>query len=924
MSWDKKSISLSGLTDVDTKTIAPLDGNVLTFSSGVWQPKAPSSGVNLGSYTLELSRWGVSDTVTNYSDSLFAYNNVTGINNAIVWASQQGYNEFVLPKGIYLISETQGIELQSFMTLNLGGSTLRVRNNGAIGYSIVQITQGQKFCRITNGIIEGDRDYHDYTTISSTHEFGAGIMLSYGGSYISVDNLEIRKCTGDGVQLISAFNMQPGFWSGYDLNTKQVFEVGGISTVTGTLDNSIDSQSKYIRTSVSFQTTSTYVQKYGVFGLYGDSYGGVGTGITTDVYDCIFYKSDGTFHSSVTKLHLFDDILIPTGAASAKFVLHQPTIPAVGTCSLQVSIRTYPKYIYIEKNNLHDNRRCAVGLTGCKYVFIRDNDMSFQKGTTPQSASDIEDGYDLNQYIYFERNRMYLNQQYTVTALAGRQLYFRGNLIGEGIFDIASRADRTIVEGNWFINSSCRLIGDTIFTNNMIYDSEVSVMDTNADIVIGDCIFHNTQFSINRTKSFCTLINNCKFTFDADFRNQSGTRSPVILAGQPQMFINCSFEGYGTSRFMSLNNVQVGWKFNNIIFIDTKMDNGTGIGLPPGSYNRCTFNNTGRIGLGITDVSQVQRYHFDNCTFQWSGFQLFYVGANPKVDTVSFNYCHFFGSSDQAFYFVPNGQWGRIEIINSSFEYNDASLPNSIPVIQFYNSAVSIDSLLVQNTLFSSNTSLLATDSSKLPTSTVQIFKDNTFKFMNVIFHEMAIKSNNNLNGAIDPYSNIITLPTDGYYKLGQILTNANPQPNGYIGWICTTQGYVENGIWTSSKTWVAGNRIVVTGYVYQAQNAGTSMAMMPTFPNIPTSGQLIVDSVGLTNTWSANTSYTSGAIIVPSTPNGCYYVSTTGTSGATEPTWKTTGTTIDNNIVWTAKGIITWKEIGPSAIFKQFGAIQS
>ena len=42
-----------------------------------------------------------------------------------------------------------------------------------------------------------------------------------------------------------------------------------------------------------------------------------------------------------------------------------------------------------------------------------------------------------------------------------------------------------------------------------------------------------------------------------------------------------------------------------------------------------------------------------------------------------------------------------------------------------------------------------------------------------------------------------------------------------------------------------------------------------------------------MTARWTALTGYSAGAIILPSVDNGrCFYNTTTGTSGASEPTW--------------------------------------
>ncbi|MFZ5586149.1 MAG: hypothetical protein ACOZHQ_09490 [Thermodesulfobacteriota bacterium] len=55
---------------------------------------------------------------------------------------------------------------------------------------------------------------------------------------------------------------------------------------------------------------------------------------------------------------------------------------------------------------------------------------------------------------------------------------------------------------------------------------------------------------------------------------------------------------------------------------------------------------------------------------------------------------------------------------------------------------------------------------------------------------------------------------------------------------------------------------------------------------------------------WQASTAYTLGQQRIPTTPNGHYYQCTTaGTSGASEPTWPSTGTVSDGSVVWTRQG---------------------
>ena len=38
------------------------------------------------------------------------------------------------------------------------------------------------------------------------------------------------------------------------------------------------------------------------------------------------------------------------------------------------------------------------------------------------------------------------------------------------------------------------------------------------------------------------------------------------------------------------------------------------------------------------------------------------------------------------------------------------------------------------------------------------------------------------------------TAPTTGVYAIGDIVWNTNPQPTGYVGWVCTRDG--TPGLW--------------------------------------------------------------------------------------------------------------------------------
>lgn len=56
------------------------------------------------SYTIELDRWGIDGDPVN---------NVQGINDALSWASTQGFDKIIFPNQVYVISENHYIRINN-------------------------------------------------------------------------------------------------------------------------------------------------------------------------------------------------------------------------------------------------------------------------------------------------------------------------------------------------------------------------------------------------------------------------------------------------------------------------------------------------------------------------------------------------------------------------------------------------------------------------------------------------------------------------------------------------------------------------------------------------------------------------------------------------------------------------------------------
>lgn len=552
--------------------------------------------MTIGSYFLELDRWNIKN------DGTEALNTTKGLNDALTWAAQQGIVEVVLPTGIYLIDENNPIKPKSFMTLNLGGSTLKIRDNGLTKYSIISFQDNQKYSRITNGKIEGDKETHDYSS-GGTHEGGYGIQIGsftpsvQGGNntrFISIDNLEIYNCTGDAITVNSTF----GQISPIPTSLASSWEQGGISTTDGklTVNNS------KIRSTLKIPMNQQAILKYGYFGLYGNGYGDLGPDIICDYYDIIFYRSNDTFLVSRKQVQFFDEVELPIGASYAKVVLHQSKIPALGKSLINVRVPSFPQHTYIEKCDLHHCRRQGISISGTKHIYIRDNHIHHIRGTNPQSGIDVEDGYDLNQFIYIERNNFHDNYFYDVVVVNGKVIYLEGNRFssttaGGPSLAVNGGADKVFINKNNLHNTKAILSGNITFSDNNLFATQLSVLGAyyNRPINISNNIFHNSKLVVDNPFSYLVKIDGCRFFNDTDKINAfSNFLWTLELKNEPQIISNCTFEGqdFYYLTYTNMTTFKGGWIFENTTFKNVKNPS-----LFAGTYSNCKFLDVNFVGV---------------------------------------------------------------------------------------------------------------------------------------------------------------------------------------------------------------------------------------------------------------------------------------------------------------------------------------
>jgi hypothetical protein len=102
-----------------------------------------------------------------------------------------------IPAGTYMIDTSKKINLRSKMLLKMDPGTILKAKTSSLSRHYILYVNGDSDVEIAGGQLVGDRDTHKYAT-SGTHEWGHGIQI-LGGIRVTVRDLRVSKCTGDGV-----------------------------------------------------------------------------------------------------------------------------------------------------------------------------------------------------------------------------------------------------------------------------------------------------------------------------------------------------------------------------------------------------------------------------------------------------------------------------------------------------------------------------------------------------------------------------------------------------------------------------------------------------------------------------------------------------------------------------------------------------
>jgi hypothetical protein len=886
-------------------------------------------GQYLSSYVIDLDRWNITPNTTDNSDIVIATDNSNGINRAIQWASQQGYVEVVFPKNFYLISEYISIVPASNMKLNLNGAHIRVRNNGVLAYYAINLDQRQENVWITNGIIEGERFDHDYSATGDHCAFGIRI---YDCNNVVIDNMDVYYITGDAIGGV----ISPGWVNGYDLST---FETGGINTSNGTLQT--DNNRQRLVNPIDLSKYPTIADR-GYFAIEGNSWQDLGGDIHTDTFDVVFYDKDSKFVSSIPNVNFWDLITPPANAKFFKIALIQTQPVTPGGSALTLGATIFASYVYLENNHFHHCRRCGIS-NPSKYWYIRDNEIhdigdirlsdgTIAYGAAPRAIIDIEDGYGMNQYIWFENNICY-NALVSVSPVGTRNLVVRGNWMNRaGIFTVWDECLRVNISDNFFLNSTYLDIrGEAVLKGNTFYRGNCNIHDSSATsldigVTVSSNLFHNSGLSLAKSVAYRVTATDNNFYTDME-GSISGSAS-LSCSGAPQNISNSNFYASGCS----FDDNSGTWVLKGLTFKDL---GNTTIKLPSGIVDDCIFDNANSLRFVGNVGGTNYRTEFRNCYFtDTKGTNLL---NQYLMGTIVFKNCRFLWKTNvPIFYFIHNTQ-GDVRLLDSYIEYSGITASN-FNVFSLWVTDFQAKQLVIKGNEFVANMPIMVMNLSNLMPGTKYVFQENTLTGMTQTFTNVddLTTGGNIINGVQDPWK-IVTDPTTITQKfpLGYKLTNANPIPGGNAEWICTTAGYIASGPWQPSKTFGNKSRIVAAGHVYECMSSNITGTIQPNFTG--KTGEIVIDNPALPSTWKPLTQYSVGDRVIATAPityngssaNFLFYrqCTTAGTSGSTEPSWNgsfSATTTETSGVAWKNYAMAAWAEIGAIAVFKKLGTIEA
>ncbi|MBT2709492.1 right-handed parallel beta-helix repeat-containing protein [Pseudomonas sp. ISL-84] len=564
-------------------------------------------------YTLEFNRWGI------YNNGTHPKETTEGINKALKWASENGYNTFIVPNGTYLISKDLQINMVSNITFELKmGAVLQKESNNLSNYTLLHLGPGIHNVTLKGGTYKGDKDTHDYSS-GGTHEGGYGIVTA-GATDITIDGIKSINFTGDGLAVGAMGKLIDEFYT-EDFKSGSVNDSGQLIN-----DNNKIRLENLPLTDPFFdiQKTFQFIHQQNM-------------PKKAQQYAAYFFKKDGTFitkhDSSTTNTPVGWGVTsIPKDASYMHVVFDTGNVD--DNIYLELWVQGVSKNITVKNSEFAYNRRQGITVGGAQDVLIKNNRIHDMKGTAPQSGIDVEAGYNLNNRITIKDNHFYNNQAYDLILYDGRNAIVDGNLFASKSIGLAISEPFKYAEitNNHFDGSRIFAYNYATFKDNKMNDAMAAFLGH--DLVIEEMEFSDSLVNLASSKPFGIKASNITVNNTKKQHTQFGINNNpihlknVTITGQAALD---SFAG----------NAPDGSIFDNLKVIGYARSQ-----LPRGTYNNTVFE--AAEGQGGVAVNNSGVYEFNNSTFtsHRGGFEINQVHGMPDSVTLKNSTIHVLGDNN--------------------------------------------------------------------------------------------------------------------------------------------------------------------------------------------------------------------------------------------------------------------------------------
>jgi parallel beta-helix repeat protein len=593
---EKALIEMAG---PDTRSVGATGAAAATIA-------APQSA---STYLLELDRWGI------YKDGTHPVETTQGFNDALQWASLQGYTAVKVPAGKYLIKKGEThdasarINMVSNMTLISDPNAIYQKEpNGYTGYDLLRLGPEVKNAVIQGGTFRGDKDQHNYSS-AGTHEWGHGILIE-GAENVVVDGVTAHNFTGDGLLV------------GHDLRygthlTAADFEAGSLDQ-----NGNPTAGAGKVRSKISKNTNF----EHAIYQELRNLYLWAPTGVSGNTFDIYFYTSDNRLISRQEKVYFWrGEVTVPQNAAYFRVVFQAASTSGV---SVYRYVNDLSKNVTVQNSIFHSNRRQGVTVGGADGVTIQNSEMYNIRGIAPQAGIDVEQGYGINRNVLIRNNYIHDNV-YGIILYDGEQATVEGNTIKNHSFPgIVSQEgfSHALIQNNTLDSSGMTIKHDATLKNNKV--TKGSMFFTGPNVSIDGLTATNSNMDISSSVPFGVTVAN------AEFIHTSGSAGRIALEGEPITMKNITITG------SSSNSPLLGGVKQGSIFDDLKITGFTkGISFPRGTYNRCELQTApGAANLGISGISREGNYEFRDCRFTtgYTALTVDHAGAEIGIHNSTF------------------------------------------------------------------------------------------------------------------------------------------------------------------------------------------------------------------------------------------------------------------------------------------------